>query len=176
MTISRLDIDYSKKELTITADAGDGHTIAAIKIDSCNTFNCTEEASTKSVVVYTGEAQQLEDYIIDISLVEGLGTPLGQGLFFFYIYVDDGEAGFDSMYPFYDADGLLRFVFNQIKREFLPCDRCSGVSDSLISNISLYFGIENAIKLKEYRYACDFLKAIYLINVVSSSNCGCHGR
>ena len=176
MTISRLDIDYSKKELTITADAGDGHTIAAIKIDNCRTFNCVEEASTSATTVYTGTEQVLTDKSIDISDVELRGVELDKGLFFVYFYVNDPEAGFYTMKVFYNSAHLAKYVFDNIKRELLPCDRCAGISENVIDNVMLYFGVKEAVEQKEYRYACEFLQAIYRTNVINSSNCGCHGR
>lgn len=173
MTLSRFEIDYTNKKLYITADAGLGHHIAAIKVDSCNTFNCKDDASINATTVYTGSEQVLEDYSIALDYIEG---DLSNNLFFAYIYVDDPEAYMYMMKPFYDSASLARNVFDSIKRELLPCDRCAGVSDSVTDKVMLYFGFKEAMEQNEYRYACDFMQAIYKNGITTSSNCGCHGR
>ncbi len=176
MTVSRFDIDYNNRKLHITADAGEGHTIAAIKIDSCRTFNCGEEASIRSITVYEGQTQTLDNYEIDLDLIEINGLTLSQSLFFAYIYTDDGQAGETELIPFYDLMALKRYVYNAIKDELLPCNKCESVSDMVVDKVMLYFGFTHAVELGQYRDACEFINSIYRNQVNGSRRCGCHGR
>ena len=172
MEISRFDIDYKNEVLYMSVDAGEGNTIAAIKVDTCGTFNCQNEASTKAVTVYNGNEQTLVDQPIYLNMFHSLS----RGLYFFYFYVNDAEAGMSSMRVVYDAQTLQRTVFNAIKRDMLPCNKCSKVSEDVINKVMLFFGFKEALEAKEYRYACDFINAIYDGGNVTTSNCGCHGR
>lgn len=182
MIITRFDIDYENKFLYLSADAGEGHTIAAIKIDNCRTFNCSEEASTNALNISIN-LQSVEDMKIDISDVVLIGAPkyksvpLDKGLFFAFFYIDDSEAWMDTMKVFYNEKGLARNVFQTIKSDLLPCgNSCGKIKDNTVDAVMLFFGVREALQQKEYRYACDFMQSIYKSNPGVTSNCGCNGR
>lgn len=182
MEITRFDIDYERQKLYLTADAGEGNTIAAIKIDNCRTFNCREEASTNAYVIRIN-SQSVEDMEIDLSYVEQIGypankiIPLDKGLFFAFFYEGDEETGFDTMRVFYDEKSLARQIFQNIKSDLLPCgNSCGKVRDDIVDKVMLFFGVREALAQKEYRYACDFIQAIYKNGRSVTSNCGCNGR
>lgn len=182
MIITRFDIDYENKYLYLSADAGEGHTIAAIKIDNCRTFNCREEASVYALNIPVNK-QSVEDMAIDLSDVTLIGTPkyksipLDKGLFFAFFYVDNDEAGFDHMRVFYNEKGLAQNIFQSIKKDLIPCgNNCGKVKDDTVDRVMLFFGVREAIAQKEYRYACDFIQSIYKSNFGVTTNCGCNGR
>lgn len=179
MTITRFEINWTTKKLHITADAGNGHTIHAIKIDSCKTFNCASGASDKACTVYPGSeedpVQAITDYEIDLTDIEylGLGSDLNEELFFCFFYVDNA-ANLNTMRVFYNTENLAKSVFDVIKRNLLPCDKCdTSITASVADKVMLFFGFKQALELKEWKYACEFFTAIHKGGSVSTSNCGC---